>query len=266
MPRRILAIAILALAGVAATGQSAVALDEPRVPQQVAAYFATGLVPRLADLFGAKAGAEVVFDATDRVGRVHRVLAWTSAYLAGARSGDPTELTNDWIADVTTSGGTVAGLATVWINPASDLPELADFAPGAALAAAIASAPTGTLIIRDDSHSAWFATDGTTLTPLVSGTSGVTAPTTAAAYQRRFSLVSPTAPAGAESTRGLQIAVLVLGIVVVLLAVYVLLPDRRRRARGRNEASDVVPPAAGADSAPLTADSTPGPPQRPASP
>lgn len=246
MPRRILAIVILALAGVTATGQSATALDEPRVPQQVAAYFATGLVPRLADLFGAKAGAEVVFDATDRVGRVHRVLAWTSAYLAGARAGDPTELTNDWIADVTTSDGTVAGLATVWINPASDLPELADFVPGTALAAAIAAAPTGTLIIRDVSHSAWFATDGTTLTPLVSGTSGVTAPTTAAAYQRQFSLASPTVPAGAGSHGGLLIALLVLGIVVVLLAVFVLLPDRRRRARGRNRASDADPPEAAA--------------------
>ena len=228
MLRKVIAMVVLATAAVFATGSAANALDEPRVPENVGQYFASGLMPRLAELFGAKAGAEVVFDSATKVGGIHRVLTWTTTFLSGAKTDEPTRLTNNWVAPVTAADGTIAGVATVWINPASDQPELADFSSGPALATALATAPAGTLIIRDDSRSAWFATDGSTLTPLVSGSSGVSAATTPADYQRQFSLVAP-ATAEPAPNRGLLIAVLVLGIVVVLLAVFVLLPVGRRR-------------------------------------
>ena len=224
------AVVVLAAATVFASGSAARALDEPRVPENVGQYFASALVPRLVDLFGAKAGAKVAIDSTDKVGGIRRVLSWTSAYLSGIKTDEPTQLTNTWIGPVSAADGTVAGLATVWINPASDLPELADFSLGASLARALASAPSGTLVIRDDSHSAWFATDGRTLTPLVTGSSGVSAATTPTDYQRKFSLV-PAATEESAPNQGLLIAGLVLGGVVALLAVFVLLPDRRRRAR-----------------------------------
>ena len=228
MLRKFIAVVALATAAVFATGDAAGALDEPRVPENVGQYFASGLVPRLVDLFGAKAGSEVVFDSATKVGGIRRVLSWTTAFLSGAKTDEPTRLTNTWVAPVTAVDGTIAGVATVWINPASDQPELADFSSGPALATALGLAPTGTLIIRDDSRSAWFATDGSILTPLVSGSSGVSAATTPADYQRQFSLVAP-ATAEPAPNRGLLIAVLVLGIVVVLLAVFVLLPVGRRR-------------------------------------
>ena len=228
MLRKAIAVVVLAMAAVFASGTAANALDEPRVPENVGQYFAGGLVPRLVELFGAKAGAEVVFDSAAKVGGIHRVLSWTTRFLSGAKTDEPTRLTNNWVAPVTAADGTIAGVATVWINPASDQPELADFSSGPALATALATAPAGTLIIRDDSRSAWFATDGSTLTPLVSGSSGVSAATTPADYQRQFSLVAP-ATAEPAPNRGLLIAVLVLGIVVVLLAVFVLLPVGRRR-------------------------------------
>ena len=228
MLRKAIAVVVLAMAAVFASGLAANALDEPRVPENVGQYFAGGLVPRLVELFGAKAGAEVVFDSAAKVGGIHRVLSWTTRFLSGAKTDEPTRLTNNWVAPVTAADGTIAGVATVWINPASDQPELADFSSGPALATALATAPAGTLIIRDDSRSAWFATDGSTLTPLVSGSSGVSAATTPADYQRQFSLVAP-ATAEPAANRGLLIAVLVLGIVVVLLAVFVLLPVGRRR-------------------------------------
>ena len=224
------AVVVLAAATVFASGSAARALDEPRVPENVGQYFASALVPRLVDLFGAKAGAKVTIDSTDKVSGIRRVLSWTSAYLSGIKTDEPTQLTNTWIGPVSAADGTVAGLATVWINPASDLPELADFSLGASLARALASAPSGTLVIRDDSHSAWFATDGRTLTPLVTGSSGVSAATTPTDYQRKFSLV-PAATEESAPNQGLLIAGLVLGGVVALLAVFVLLPDRRRRAR-----------------------------------
>ncbi|MHC5795058.1 hypothetical protein ACVXZ4_02765 [Lacisediminihabitans sp. FW035] len=228
--RKTVVVVILAAAAVFVSAAPASALDEPRVPENVGRYFATGLMPRLVDLFGAKAGAEVVFDSAAKVGGIHRVLSFTKAFLSGAKTDDPTQITNTWIATITAADGTVAGVATVWINPASDQPELADFSSGPALATALATAPKGTLLVRDDTHSAWFATDGTTLTPLVSGTSGVSVATTPVAYQRQFTLSAPVA-ADPGPNRGLIIAVVVLGIVVVLLATFVLLPDRRRRAQ-----------------------------------
>ena len=232
MLRKFIAVVALATAAVFATGNAAGALDEPRVPENVGQYFASGLVPRLVDLFGAKAGSEVVFDSATKVGGIRRVLSWTTAFLSGAKTDEPTRLTNTWVAPVTAADGTIAGVATVWINPASDQPELADFSSGPALATALGLAPTGTLIIRDDSRSAWFATDGSILTPLVSGSSGVSAATTPADYQRQFLLVAPVT-AEPAANRGLLIAVFVLGIVVVLLAVFVLLPVGRRRVRAK---------------------------------
>ena len=228
-----MAVVVLAAAAVFSSSSAASALDEPRVPENVGQYFATGLIPRLVDLFGAKAGAEVVFDTAAKVGGIHRVLSFTRTFLSGAKTEEPTQITNTWVAPVTAADGKVAGVATVWINPASDQPELADFSSGPSLATALATAPQGTLLIRDDTHSAWFATDGTALTPLVSGTSGVSAATTPVAYQRQLTLSAPVqADPGANG--GLLIAVLVLGIVVVVLAIFVLLPDRRRRARGKD--------------------------------
>lgn len=227
--RKAAAVVLLAAAAFFGSASAASALDEPRVPENVGQYFASGLVPRLVDLFGAKAGAEVVFDSSAKVGAIHRVLSWTTGYLSGAKTAEPTQITNNWVAPISSADGTVAGVATVWINPASSQPELADFSRGGALATALATAPTGTLLIRDDARSAWFATDGTTLTPLISGSSGIVTASTPDAYQRQFTLTSAASEESAPN-RGLLIAVLVLGVVVVLLAVFVLLPDRRRRA------------------------------------
>jgi hypothetical protein len=254
---------VLAAAAVFASSSAASALDEPRVPENVGQYFATGLIPRLVDLFGAK------------VGGIHRVLSFTKTFLFGAKTDEPTQITNTWVAPVTAADGKVAGVATVWINPASDQPELADFSSGPSLATALATAPQGTLLIRDDTHSAWFATDGTALTPLVSGTSGVSAATTPVAYQRQLTLAAPV-QADPGANRGLLIAVLVLGIVVVVLAIFVLLPDRRRRARGKDSSQgqgaaaalvvvpDVVVPdvvvLAAAEVTPPVVESMPAPP------
>ena len=229
MARKTAAVILLAAAAFFGSATAASALDEPRVPENVGQYFSSGLVPRLANLFGAKAGAEVVFDSSAKVGAIHRVLVFTTAYLSGAKTAEPTQITNSWVAPISAADGTVAGVATVWINPASSQPELADFSTGAALATALATAPPGTLLIRDDSRSAWFATDGKTLTSLISGSSGIATTTTPDAYQRQFTLTSPASVESAPNG-GLLIAVLVLGVVVVLLAVFVLLPDRRRRA------------------------------------
>ncbi|MES2171054.1 MAG: hypothetical protein V4479_10110 [Actinomycetota bacterium] len=245
--RRLCAALAAAIALALLGGQSALALGEPTVPEPVATYFATGLMPRLADLYGPgkKADSGIVFDSSSMVGTIHRVFSWTAAYLAKKHTDTTTELTNDWVASVTVKGQ-VAGLATVWINPSSDQPELADFDLGPGLASALAAAPKGMVLIRDDSHSAWFATDGKALVPLVSGSSGVATATTIAAYQKTLTAVPTSAAVSTATTNGgLVIAGVVLGLVVIVLAVFVLLPDRRRRANRAAEAESepVVEPA-----------------------
>lgn len=206
-------------------------LVEPTVPEPVATYFASGLVPRLADLYGPgkQKGSGIDFGSTTKVGDIHRVFSWTTAFLAGKKTGSPTELTNDWIAPVSVKDRSV-GLATVWINPSSDDPELANFDLGPGLVTALAAAPKGDVLVRDSIHSAWFATDGTTLVPLVSGTSGIATTTTIDAYQKSLPQAVPPAPVTSSPVnQSLINAGIVLFVVVALLALFVLLPDRRRR-------------------------------------
>lgn len=222
---------------------SSAPLSEPTVPEPVATYFSSGLLPRLVDLYGPgkQAGSGIDFGPTPKVGDIHRVFAWTAAFLAGKRTGMPTELTNNWVAPVAVTGRQV-GLATIWINPSTDNPELASFDLGPRLVAALAAAPRGDVLLRDDIHSAWFATDGTTLVPLVSGTSGIAMTTTIDAYQRSLPRLAPPAPPASPATNhGLALAGIVLVGVVVLLAVFVLLPGRRKRLRGADVSADAAP-------------------------
>ena len=251
---RVFLALLAALLGSAFVGQSASAA-EPPVPEDVTAYFATGLVPRLADLYGSGTGTDAAFDETTKVGTIHRLLAWAPDFLAGKKTDAPTQLTNTWIAPVTAKSGTILGLAAVWINPGSDVVELADFSRGSALVDALGRAPKDTLLIDDAAQQAWFATDGTTLTPLVVGTSKTTAPLTPAEYQiiLRTKAV-PAAPTQTATNPGLLIAGITLGVVVLLLAVFILLPGRKRR----NDAVDADADAPVAESA--SAEPAPTPP------
>jgi hypothetical protein len=197
--------------------------DTEPVPEQVSEYFATGLVPRLIDLYGPDAGS-----ITDtKAGHVSRVHEWTVPFLAGTHTNIPTQLTNSWVAPVLLKGQPL-GLATVWINPATDRPELADFTAGSRIVSALAALPADAALLRDEKHGAWFAVKDNLLTPLVTGTSGVRTPTPAQDYQAGLATAAAPAPATAMN-QGLLIAGITLGVVVVLLAVFVLLPDRRRR-------------------------------------
>lgn len=249
---RVVLALLAALLGTAFVGQTANAA-EPPLPEDVAAYFATGLIPRLADLYGAGTGTEAAFDETTTVGTVHRLLAWTPDFLAGKKTDAPTQLTNTWIAPVSSKSGTILGLAAVWINPGSDIVELADFSRGRALVDALGRAPKDTMLIDDVAQQAWFATDGKILTPLVVGTSKTTAPLTPAEYQKILQAnAAQEVPPQTATNPGLLIAGITLGAVVLLLAVFILLPGRKRRNDAADaDASGVETPAVDAPAAEL---------------
>jgi hypothetical protein len=216
-------------------GPAAGATAPPVTPEPVADYFATGLVPRLIDLYGSGNGVTsgIDFDATTKVGAISRVSEWTPDFLAGRQSDPVTRVTNNWVASVSVRGA-VIGLATVWINPSTDAPELATF-DSPDLAIKLAGAPAKSILVHDTAQQAWFAMTGDTLTPLVTGSSGVTGPTTAAEYQKTISVVEPVTEPGIS---GVAISALVLGVVILGLAIFVLLPVGRRSSRGDPDISD----------------------------
>src|SRR5690554_3857895 len=137
--------------GALAAGSSAAADEPPRVPEEVAEYFSTALIPRLGDLYGPGAGGApgIDFDDSTTVGPISRVMVWTEDFRAGADTNLAVELSNTWVAPITSSeaadeAATDAapsdaaasqaevqqlGLATVWISPSTNLPELANFVP-----------------------------------------------------------------------------------------------------------------------------------------
>ncbi|GAB3039129.1 hypothetical protein GCM10027052_18840 [Parafrigoribacterium mesophilum] len=196
--------------------------DADPVPEQVSEYFTAGLVPRLIDLYGPDAGSV----ADTKAGHISRVREWTAPFLAGTHTKIPTQLTNSWVAPVRVKDRPL-GLAIVWINPATNLPELADFTAGSRIVSAIAALPADATLLHDQDHSAWFALAEGVLTPLVTGTSGVRTPTPVQDYQASLSRAAAPTPA-TPVNQGLLIAGITLGVVVVLLATFVLLPDRRR--------------------------------------
>lgn len=207
---------------VVALGALPARADTTPVPEQVSEYFATGLVPRLIDLYGPEAGST-----TDtKAGQIVRVHEWTAPFLAGTPTKLPTQLTNSWVAPVLLKDQPL-GLAIAWINPASEVVELADFTAGSRIVSALAALPTDAALLRDTEHGAWFAVTDNVLTPLVTGTSGVRVPTPVQDYQATLTAAASPAPATAMN-QGLLIAGITLGVVVVLLAVFVILPDRRK--------------------------------------
>ena len=140
--------------------------------------FATGLVPRLIDLYGPDAGST----ADTKAGQISRVHEWTVSFLAGTRTTLPTQLTNSWVAPVLLKDQPL-GLAIVSINPATDLPELADFTSARASCPPWRPCRRKRRCCATRSTAAWFAVKDWVLTPLVTGTSGVRTPTPVQDYQ-----------------------------------------------------------------------------------
>lgn len=218
MIRRIAPAIALALGAVLVPLAPAAAAPDGSVPAEVRAYVTSGdLVERLDDLYGLDAaGRGIDFDETTKTGAIVRVHGWTAALLAGEPTEHPVEMRNEWVVPVMI-GDDPAGVATIWINPATVLPELASFDPDPALAAALAEVPDGAALVRDDASRAWLAlADDGTVTPLWPGTTGLTTPVPL----DEVAILPPEtpAPAASDAEPGLGLAA---GVVVVLLLVIV---------------------------------------------
>jgi hypothetical protein len=202
----------------------------------------------LADLYGpgGDGASGIDFDeATTTVGPITRVMVWTEEFRSGTETDLAVELSNTWVAPVT-SGDAAAeavaeadaadapapvvehlGLATVWISPYSGEPELANFVPSAVLGPALAEAPAESMLVHDEEYDAWYALAGDQLRPLAQAGEAVSgAPLSLDDAQQTLwtQLETLTEP---SANNGFVVAGLTLAFVVVLLAIFVLVPDRR---------------------------------------
>lgn len=232
---------VVALAAGALTVTPASA-SEGSVPAEVTAYANApdGLVSRLDDLFGGSGGIE--FDDTTKVGQINRVHTFTEDFIAGLDTETPVELANEWTAPVTIADEPV-GLATIWINPASVEPELADFVVDVDFTTLLSDVPAEAYLVRDSERAAWFTLVDGNLTALVSGTSGITGPTPVGVYQDLMINRSSQAPAEPSGPDAAAFApALLIALAVLVVVAFLLVPQvvARRRDRVTREAEQAA--------------------------
>ncbi|QEO08749.1 hypothetical protein [Protaetiibacter larvae] len=226
----------LALAALTMLAAAPAAASVGSVPADVREYVTQGgLAASLDDVYGTAAdGSGIPFDETTTPGPISRIFTWTDARLAGELEGDPTRMLNEWAVPVSL-GEEPVGVAIVWINPEGDAPELAEFTADAAAAAALAAVPDDARLVHDRAAEAWFAVVAEVATPLVTGRSGVTAPTEVA----RLALVAPEAvpeAAAADPNAGLGFAIATVVVLLAIIVVALALLPRVRAARHPTEA------------------------------
>lgn len=197
------------------------------VPAEVSAYVSDGgLVSRLLDIYGKnKDGtAGLPFGDTTTSGPITRVYQWTADRLANKATDHPVQLTNNWVVPISI-GSKPVGLATIWINPQTVVPELADFDPSVSTAVALGAVPADAALVRDSATHAWLALAAGTVTPLVAGSSGLSAPVPVASL--KLSATSSAAVTSGDPNTGLGLAIGLVALVVVIVAVALLWPRRR---------------------------------------
>ncbi len=224
---RILAAVAIAAAATLLPALPAFA-SQGSVPSEVTRYATDpeGLIARLDDLFGVTvSGRGVEFDDTTETGAINRAWVFTEAYLRGDDPETAVELANLWTAPILIAEKPV-GLATIWINPTTDAPDLADFVLSASVAAALSEVPDDAQLVWDEGRGAWFSLIAGKLIALVPGTSGVIGSTTLGDYQGVASGAPPLIP---RDMSGLVGGAILIGATVLTILVVLLVPLLRRR-------------------------------------
>ena len=246
---------LLAVAAVPFTGVASASATEGSVPAEVANYLSTDLPADLTEFYGPGAGGSgIPFDETTKAAPASRVYEFTAGFSAGIDSEPVARRLNQWVSVVSLAGAPV-GIATVGINDATVEPELADFSPSPGITAALTTLPETGMLVRDTPRGAWLLVDGDTVTPLFAGSSGLTAPTTVAAYRTLVAKAAAAADLAAapvdESPNGLVIAGVLLLAIVLVLALESFYPSWRRRRVAAVVGSPVVEPSPAPEPAPV---------------
>jgi hypothetical protein len=225
------------------------------VPSVVSDYAANpqGLLARLADLFGpGKGGTGIAFDDTAKVGQLNRAYAFTNDFAQEKTNENPIRLTNEWTAPISVADSPV-GLATIWINPQTDDPELAGFVADPVAGKALADVPAAGYLIHDEPRQAWLTLDADVLTALVPGSTGLTGPTTAIEYRTRVLSADATGTAvvAPPTGQGAINSIVIVSVALLVTAAILLAPGwrRRRKAAASANPDGGAPEASAADAA-----------------
>ena len=234
--RRLAAALLTGLLLLAATPAAA---TDGSIPRVVSDYIASDLAAALTEYYGPDAnGGGTLFEDPTTYSSTSRVWAWTPGFEAGIED-EPTERRlNEWVTVVSVRE-VVVGVATVSIDPVTDAPQLAGFLASPELAAAISAVPATSRLLRDVEREAWLAVEGESVSAVVVGRSGLTAPATVASYRARVAVAQPgVQPAVAEpvSIDGL----IVVGAAFVLVVVALALWRRRTSAQVAPDPDDHV--------------------------
>lgn len=209
------------------------------VPGEVTTYIANDLVDDLNEFYGpGQDGAGLLFTDSTTTTPAVRVLGFTPSSVA-----DPgVRRLNRWVTVIAIDEG-VVGVATISIEPLSSTPQLDLYIASPQFGTVIAALPAGAQLVNDPEREAWFSLEADTLTPLVAGSSGVTAPITLSTYRASLPTSPPTdaAPASSTPPNALIIVGLVLVLLVLLLAVEAFFPFWRRRAVPEVEPAEPEP-------------------------
>ncbi len=244
---RLCAVAGITLLAAFLAAPSAAAAAQPlgSVPSVVADYAADpeGLLAQLEDLVGVGAGGNGLdFGEEAKVGKLNRVFVWTEALLAGDLEAAPVQRTNEWTAPILLSDKFV-GMATIWINPQSEEPDLADFVQGASLGEAFDDIPAESFLVHDEATSSWFTLVGVGVSPVVQGSSAVSVPSSLAAFLASRDAAAPDAQIpDASVSQGTVNSVVTMSIAVLLIAALLIIPGRIARWR-RSAAPAAAAPA-----------------------
>lgn len=227
--RALRAIVAGILVVLATLGFAAPATAEGSVPSEVTAFVRDGsLVDQLRDVYGPDgSGGGIDFDeATTDTGPIERIHAWSPDFLAGVSREDPVILLNEWAVPVTLDEEPV-GVAIVWINPDSVLPELASFDPDVPLAVGLADLPDGAALVRDSANAAWLTVDAAGLvTPIVAGSTGLASPVPI----DDIAIVAPEPVVAPAPSSGTSVALAVAAALLAAVVLALLVPRLRRRA------------------------------------
>lgn len=206
-----------------------------------------GMRFRLNDVFGVGGnGQGIDFNETTKAGPLYRVFVWTDEFILGQQTETPVRRLNEWVTIISINEKPV-GIATIWINESSLLPELANFERGVALSGIFVDLPPEATLVRDDERGAWFTLVDTTLTPIEPGTSGLSSPTPLSVYHNVLSSREEPAPTTPPADEGLRIGLFAIGGLLLVVVVVLLLPGRRRIPASVGEAD---PPPERSDSNP----------------
>jgi hypothetical protein len=208
-------------------------------PVEVTNFIASGLMAQLEDVYGGGTGSHALtLDNSTTFSNTTRIFAFTDSFVHGDARAIAARRLNEWISVVSTAKKPV-GVATVVLSQEISAPGLSNFEPDLALAGALPRlAPTARLV-RDDAHHAWFSFDGSVLTPIVTGDSGISGAVTLAKYlgEVHAAPVHPAIRTGVDAGVLVGASTILVTMIAVVVALVML-----RRARAHAAAHSTPDP------------------------